>query len=85
MVVDEALAEACASGHLYGAGVDTFTFEPIAADSPLLPVARQPQANLVLTPHTAAGAAAANAVERSEDYDNLIRVLRGQELVGRLA
>ena len=85
VVVDEALAEACASGHLYGAGVDTFTFEPIAPDSPLLPVARQPQANLVLTPHTAAGAAAANAVERSEDYDNLVRVLRGQELVGRLA
>jgi phosphoglycerate dehydrogenase-like enzyme len=65
--------------------VDTFTFEPIAPDSPLLPVARRPQANLVLTPHTAAGAAAANAVERSEDYDNLLRVLRGQELVGRLA
>ena len=42
VVVDEALAEACASGHLYGAGVDTFTFEPIAPDSPLLPVARQP-------------------------------------------
>jgi phosphoglycerate dehydrogenase-like enzyme len=84
VVVDEALADACASGHLYGAAVDTFTFEPIAPDSPLLSVARQPQANLVLTPHTAAGAAAANAVERSEDYDNFIRFLRGEELIGRL-
>lgn len=85
VVVEEALAEACASGHLYGAGVDTYTFEPIAPDSPLLPVARGPRANLVLTPHTAAGPAAANAVERGEDYANLLRILRGQELVGRLA
>jgi phosphoglycerate dehydrogenase-like enzyme len=85
VVVEEALAGACAAGHLHGAGVDTFTFEPIAPDSPLLLLARQPQANLVLTPHTAAGAAAANAVERSEDYDNLLRMLRGEELVGRLA
>ena len=85
VVVDEALAEACASGHLYGAAVDTYTFEPIASDSPLLPVARRPHANLVLTPHTAAGAAAANMIQRSEDYDNLVRILRGQELIGRLA
>ena len=84
VVVEEALAEAYAEGHLYGAAVDTYTFEPITSDSPLLPLARQPQANLVLTPHIAAGAAAANAVGRSEDYDNLVRILRGQELVGRL-
>ena len=82
---DEALAEACASGHLFGAAVDTYRFEPISPDSPLLPVARRSQANLVLTPHTAAGASAANAVERSEDYDNLLRVLRGEELIGRMA
>ncbi len=84
VVVDAALAEVCVSGHLYGAAVDTFTCEPIAPDNPLLAVARQPQTNLILTPHTAAGTAAANAVARSEDYDNLVRVLRGQELVGRL-
>ena len=84
VVVDEALAEACASGRLYGAAVDTYTYEPIAPDSPLLPLARQQQANLVLTPHTAAGAAAANVVGRSEDYDNLVRILRGQDLIGRL-
>jgi hypothetical protein len=49
-----------------------------------LAVARQPQTNLILTPHTAAGTDADAAVARSEDYDNLVRVLRGQELVGRL-
>ncbi len=89
VVDDEALAEAVASGHLYGAAVDTFTFEPIAPDSPLLPVARNPQANLILTPHTAAGAGAssakANRNDRVDDYANLMRVLRGETLVGRLA
>lgn len=85
VVVEEALADACAAGHLYGAAVDTYTFEPIAPDSPLLAVAREPQANLVLTPHTAAGAAATKEPGRSEDYDNILRVLRGEALVGRLA
>ena len=87
VVDDEALAEAVASGHLYGAAVDTFTFEPIAPDSPLLPVARNPQANLILTPHTAAGAssAKANLNGRVDDYANLMRVLRGEALLGRLA
>ncbi len=84
-VVDEgALAEACAPGRLYGAAVDTFTFEPIASDSPLLAVARRPGANLVLTPHIAAGTGAAGA-GRSEDYANLLRLLRGQALIGRAA
>jgi len=85
VVDDEALAEAVASGHLYGAAVDTFTFEPVALDSPLLSVARNPQANLILTPHTAAGASSANRNDRGDDYANLTRVLRGEALVGRVA
>jgi phosphoglycerate dehydrogenase-like enzyme len=92
VVDDGALAEAVASEHLYGAAVDTYTFEPIAPDDPLLPLARDPRANLVLTPHTAAGAVAATRIEwpallaneRFDDYANLLRVLRGEELVGRL-
>lgn len=83
-VVDEdALAEALRSGHLYGAAVDTYTFEPIAADDPLLPLARDPHANVVLTPHTAAGTVAAAGAERYGDYTNLMRVLHGEPLVGR--
>jgi phosphoglycerate dehydrogenase-like enzyme len=85
VVDDGALAEAVASGHLYGAALDTFTFEPIAADSPLLSVARNPQANLVLTPHTAAGAGSANRKARADDYTNVLRVLHGEPLLGRLA
>ena len=81
---EDALAEACASGHLCGAALDTYTFEPIAPDNPLLTLARQPQANVVLTPHTAAGTGAANAVERGEDFDNLVRYLRGGRSSARL-
>jgi lactate dehydrogenase-like 2-hydroxyacid dehydrogenase len=64
--------------------VDTYTFEPIAPDDPLLPLARLPAANLVLTPHTAAGTGLATRNERYDDYTNLLAVLRGEELVGRL-
>jgi lactate dehydrogenase-like 2-hydroxyacid dehydrogenase len=85
-VVDEnALAEALRSGKLSGAAVDTFTWEPIAPNDPLLPLARQPRSNLILTPHTAAGSAAAQSNERLGDYINLIRVLHGGKLVGQLA
>lgn len=84
-VVDEdALAAALRSGHLYGAAVDTFTFEPIAPDDPLLSMARDPRANVVLTPHTAAGTVAAASTERYGDYTNLMRVLHDEPLVGRL-
>jgi phosphoglycerate dehydrogenase-like enzyme len=49
-------------------------------------VARNPQANLILTPHTAAGAssAKANRNDRVDDYANLMRVLKGEAVVGRL-
>jgi lactate dehydrogenase-like 2-hydroxyacid dehydrogenase len=84
VVNDQALANALASGHLYGAAVDTFTYEPIAKDSPLLPLARKPQANLILTPHTAAGSASASSKSRKGDYINILRILNGGNLVGRL-
>ena len=84
VVDDQALADALASGHLYGAAVDTFVYEPIAKDSPLLPLARQPRSNLVITPHTAAGSASASSKARTGDYVNIQRVLRGEKLVGRL-
>ncbi len=84
VVDDQALADAVASGHLYGAAVDTFVYEPISKDSPLLPLARNPQTNLVLTPHTAAGSASASSKSRTGDYINIHRILTGDKLVGRL-
>ena len=88
-VVDEnALAAAIRSGHLGGAALDTFTFEPVALDDPMRALAADPRANVILTPHTAAGTAPIGVVGRTpsgaEDYDNLLRCLRGEPLVGRL-
>lgn len=84
-VIDEdALAAALRAGHLGGAALDTFTFEPIAPDDPMLALAANPRANVVLTPHTAAGTGAGRADERSGDYENLLRCLRAEPLLGRL-
>lgn len=84
VVDDHALADALASGHLYGAAVDTFVYEPISPNSPFLPIARQPRTNLVITPHTAAGSVSATSKGRTGDYINIQRLLTGDKLVGRL-
>jgi phosphoglycerate dehydrogenase-like enzyme len=87
VVVEAALAEAVRSGHLFGAAVDTYSWEPIRPDEPLLEVVRGSRANLVLTPHVAAGSGTerTEAQGRAGDYANLLRLLRGQTLLGRLA
>ena len=80
-VIDEAaLAAAIREGHLAGAALDTFEWEPIRSDNPLLPLARDPDVNVLLTPHTAAGSSADADSDRTRkgDYTNLVRVLRGQ-------
>jgi phosphoglycerate dehydrogenase-like enzyme len=86
-VIDEAaLAEALRAGQLAGAALDTYEWEPIRPDNPLLPLARDPGKNVLLTPHTAAGSvpAATGAVRRG-DFENIRRLLRGQPLLHRLA
>jgi lactate dehydrogenase-like 2-hydroxyacid dehydrogenase len=84
-VVNEAdLAAAIRSGNLSGAALDTFEWEPIKADNPLIAVAKQGY-NVLLTPHIAAGATAAAAQERLADYTNLINHINGQPLKYRVA
>ncbi len=85
-VIDEAaLAEAIQTGQLAGAALDTYEWEPLKPDNPLLALARNPQMNVLLTPHTAAGAAATavtpKPANRSQDYTNISRLLAGEPLL----
>lgn len=83
-VVNEAdLAQAIKSGKLTGAALDTFEWEPIKADNPLIPLARAGY-NVLLTPHIAAGATAAAAQERARDYTNIVNHISGQPLLYRI-
>ena len=79
-VIDEAdLATAIESGRLGGAALDTFEWEPIKADNPLIALAKAGY-NVLLTPHTAAGASAAAAQERTADYTNIVNHIEGRPL-----
>lgn len=83
-VIDEAaLAEAIKSGQLAGAALDTFEWEPLKADNPLIALAKDGY-NVLLTPHIAAGATAAAAQERLEDYTNITNHINGQPLKYRV-
>ena len=85
-VIDEAaLARALRAGKLAGAALDTYEWEPIRADNPLLPLARDPEMNVLLTPHTAAGSVPALKGGRGEDFENILRTLRGEPPLYRVA
>jgi D-3-phosphoglycerate dehydrogenase len=49
LVDESALVAAIRSGHLHGAGLDTYAAEPLPSDSPLISEQR-----IVLSPHSAA-------------------------------
>lgn len=85
-VIDEqALAKAIESGRLAGAALDTFEWEPIKPDNPLLDLAKRDY-NVLLTPHTAAGTDDTNAIvaERIEIYANILKFLNGEALKHRV-
>jgi lactate dehydrogenase-like 2-hydroxyacid dehydrogenase len=77
------LAEAVRSGKLGGAALDTFEWEPIKPDNPLLALAKA-NTNVLLTPHIAAGASAAATSERLKEYTNITSHINGQPLKYRL-
>ncbi|RME78161.1 MAG: hypothetical protein D6784_02805 [Chloroflexi bacterium] len=83
-VIDEtALAEFIRRGRLAGAALDTFEWEPLRPDNPLLVLARQ-GGNVLLTPHIAAGDTAAAAEERRQMYTPVLRFLAGEPVPNRL-
>jgi phosphoglycerate dehydrogenase-like enzyme len=84
-VVDEtALIDALRSGELAGAALDTYTYEPMRPDDPLLELARDPMQNLILTPSIAAGTPITAGHPRAGDYANIVAMLEGKPLEYRL-
>jgi len=82
---EEDVAKALASGYLGGVATDTFAWEPINQDSPLLDLARDPEANIMLTPHTASGSINPNALpDRRGDYINLVSYNNKQPLIDQV-
>lgn len=84
-VVDEqAVADALRSGHLAGASFDTYEWEPIPPDNPLLMLAGEnPDANVFLLPHIGSCNDAGTS-EFTEFYGNVWNALHGQPLQGRV-
>jgi D-3-phosphoglycerate dehydrogenase len=75
-VVDEAaLVDALRSGHLGGAGLDTFEIEPVKADNPLLKLD-----NVILTPHVAGVTRNAALRVATMTARNVVDVLAGRSL-----
>lgn len=86
-VVDEqAVADAVRSGHLAGASFDTYEWEPIRPDNPLLALAdRDPSANIFLLPHIGSCNDVGLVNEFADFYVNVRRALHGEPLEGRVA
>ena len=77
------LAQALKAGKLGGAALDTFEWEPLKPDNPLIALAKT-NYNVLLTPHIAAGGSAAAAKERLGDYTNITNHIAGQPLKYRV-
>ncbi len=79
LVDEEALADALASGHLDGAGLDVFAEEPLPEDSPLWDMP-----NVLVSPHSASTSDRENRRLTDLFCDNLRRFLSGQPLLNLL-
>lgn len=75
LIDEHALADALKSGHIAGAGLDTFSKEPVPADHPL----RQAP-NAILTPHIAWRSNTSVGALQDGAVDRLRQALTGQPL-----
>ncbi|MET1128303.1 MAG: 2-hydroxyacid dehydrogenase [Thermoproteota archaeon] len=79
-VVDEAaLAKALEEGWIAGAAVDVYSTEPPPADHPLIKLAREGKANIIVTPHIAGATTDARARIIQVTAENVVRALRGEK------
>lgn len=84
-VLDEtAIAFALESKRLSGLATDTYGWEPLRPDNPLLRLTLQPDSNIFLTPHTAVGKMETTFNRRREEYENLISMLNNKPLRNQL-
>jgi phosphoglycerate dehydrogenase-like enzyme len=75
-IVDEdALIDALRSGHLGGAALDVFRFEPLPTDSPLWEMPR-----VIISPHSASTADTENVKQTDLFLYNLAHYLKGKSL-----
>jgi D-3-phosphoglycerate dehydrogenase len=73
-IVDEAaLIAALHAGKLAGAGLDVFETEPIDMSNPLLQME-----NVIVTPHVAVYSGKAIELNRTQPFDEVVRVLGGE-------
>ena len=76
------VAVALQTGQLGGAALDTYEWEPLPPDNPLVQLAREKSANVLLTPHIAFGVRAKEyEAWRSDDYTNILRWLTKEPLL----
>ena len=82
--IDErALGDALKQGKLGGVACDTFEYEPLQADQPLLALAQNPALNIILTPHIAAGTTT-HIQNRGYEYVEVRRFVQGEPLQLRI-
>ena len=79
VVNEDALQSSLLEGKLGGAALDTYTWEPLPINHPLLAMSQYPQYNLLLTPHIGSGADRFMPNERGEEYTNIVRILQGKK------
>ena len=79
IVEETALVEALRSGHLAGAGLDTFEIEPPPPPPPFAEFR-----NVVLTPHNAPGTRDAMRMKMADIFHNVQRFYRSEPLIDRV-
>lgn len=82
---EEAVARAYRTGHLGGVATDGFAWEPVRPDNPLVALAADPGANVVLTPHSAQAGLVIDVAVRRAEYTNLVAVTEGRPLLNQVA
>lgn len=81
---EDAVAAGYASGHLAGIATDGYRWEPVRPDNPLVRLAGDSAANVVLTPHSAQADLVLDVDLRRHEFTNIRSVLDDQPLRHRV-